>query len=94
MSGDMTGQGPERREDVAAFDIVRTQFDAIARGNDDGDLEHVDRIEPVAVAIERRLRVELVDRHFQGQRLDDGRGDFPLEFSHCHWPDSFRIILQ
>jgi len=57
---------------------VRAQLDPVLLGNDESDLEDIDRVQPQALSIEGRKRIYLGRGDVEIQSLDNQIRDFSL----------------
>ena len=71
MLGDVGGQAAQGLEDLVVVLVVRTQLEAVAVRDLEGDFEDVDRVEAEAVAEQRRGGVDLGRRGLKVERVDE-----------------------
>src|SRR5579859_1756700 len=62
---DVACEAVERAEDAQVFLVVVAQLEAVALRDDQGDLEDVDGVQPEALAVERRFRVDVLGLDLQ-----------------------------
>ena len=74
----MGGERLEGAEDPDVVLVVLLQLEAVALGDDQGDLEDVDRVEAEAFLVERCLGIDLLGGDLQVERLDDQPRDLAL----------------
>src|SRR5512145_2114257 len=81
VSADVRGEAAQAGEDPPVRLVVGAQLHAVRLPDRERDLEHVNRVEAEALAVERRLRVDRVRGDLQVHRLDDEACDLGFKLS-------------
>ena len=69
----------KERKISLVFVAVGAQLNAVLLGHDQRHLQNVDGIESQPLAIQGCVRIDVLRRDLQIERLDEQRGEFPLE---------------
>src|SRR5581483_11674935 len=75
----VVGKMPQGAEDLLVLFAVGAELDPILLGDDQGDLENVDRVQTKTLAIQGGLAVDIGCCHIEIQGGDDEVGNFPLQ---------------
>src|SRR5581483_1348176 len=79
---DMLVEAAKRTEDRDVVAVIGADLYAVLPGDRKRDFQDVDRIQTQSVAVQGRLRVDLLDGGFEIQRGDDQLGELALLLGH------------
>src|SRR5688572_12086278 len=75
---EVVAETPQRAEDPRVVLVVRAELDAVCLRDRERDLEHIDGIEPEALAVQRRRRAYFFGLNVQLERRDDESRELEL----------------